>query len=188
MPFTPYHFGPSAFLGLVFRKWIDIPVFVLANVIVDVEVVVVRGLMLGWPTHRYCHTLLIGAVVGALWGIAAYPLRHLFEKIMRILYIPYIPSFWKMIISGIIGVWLHVLVDGLCHNDTRIFWPKSRWPLTLWGIITSIVTGNIYRWYISQEELTTICVAFFIASVIVYILVLLVSKKDVAESKMSKKG
>ena len=68
MPFTPYHFGPSGFVGLVFRKWIDMPVFVLANVIVDVEVLAVGLFGLGWPIHRYCHTLLIGAVVGALWG------------------------------------------------------------------------------------------------------------------------
>lgn len=146
------------------------------------------GLRLGWPPHRKCHTLLIGAVVGALCGIAAYPLRYLFEKIMRTLYIPYIPRFWKMIISGIIGVWLHVLIDGLCHGDLQIFWPNTDWTLTLWGIIKYIVTGNIYRNHISQEELKTICVAFFIASVIVYILVLLASKKDVAENKINKEG
>ena len=45
MPFTPYHFGPSGFVGLVFGKWIDLPVFVLANVIVDVEVLVVQNNM-----------------------------------------------------------------------------------------------------------------------------------------------
>ena len=82
MPFTPYHFGPSGFVGLVFRKWIDVPVFVLANVIVDIEVLVIMLFNLGWPRHRYCHTLLIGAAVGALWGVAAYPLRNLFKKIV----------------------------------------------------------------------------------------------------------
>ncbi len=45
MPFTPYHFGPSGFVGLVFGKWIDLPVFVLANVIVDVEVLAVQNNM-----------------------------------------------------------------------------------------------------------------------------------------------
>ena len=36
MPFTPYHFGSSGFVGLAFRKWLDVPIFVLANVIVGV--------------------------------------------------------------------------------------------------------------------------------------------------------
>jgi len=49
MPFTPYHFGPSGFWGLAFRKWLDLPVFVLANVIVDIEVLVIWFFGLGWP-------------------------------------------------------------------------------------------------------------------------------------------
>ena len=52
MPFTPYPFGPSGFAGLVFGKWIDLPVIVLANVIVDVEVLVIGILGLEWPAHR----------------------------------------------------------------------------------------------------------------------------------------
>jgi len=82
MPFTPYHFGPSGFIGLLFRKWLDIPVFVLANVVVDVEVLVIASLKLGYPLHRYWHTPLIGGVVGALWGIAVFPLRTIFRRIM----------------------------------------------------------------------------------------------------------
>ena len=186
MPFTPYHFGPSGCLGLVFRKWIDIPVFILVNVIVDVEVLVVMVLGFGWPPHRYCHTLLIGAVVGMLWGVAAYPLRNLFKKIMSVFRLSYETSFWKMVISGILGVWLHVLFDGLCHNDLRIFWPNTDWKLALWAIITYIVNGNIYQHHISIKLLKIICVASFIASFIVYILILLLSKKNVAENKIGK--
>ena len=93
MPFTPYHFGPSGFVALALRKWIDIPVFVLANVVVDVEVLVIAYLRLGRPIHRYCHTLAIGAVVGAAWGILAYfLLRRLFQLIMNLLAIRYRPG------------------------------------------------------------------------------------------------
>ncbi len=153
MPFTPYHFGPSGFIGLALRKYIDIPVFVLANVIVDIEVLVIGLLGLGWPVHRYCHTLLIGAMVGAVWGIAAYPLRHFFERIMRILRIPYQTSFWKMVISGVLGVWLHVVIDAIYHWDVRIFWPSKAKPL--WRLI-------------SQGQVKAICVAFFFAALILY--------------------
>lgn len=190
MPFTPYHFGPSAFLGLVFKRWLDFPVFVLSNIIVDLEVVVVRILGLGWPTHRYCHTLLIGALIGMLWGIMAYPLRRLFNKIMRLLYIPYKPHFWKMIISGIMGIWLHVLIDGLSHIDLRIFWPykEFNWCFTPLGIITYIFTGHIYRSHLSVEQVKTICIAFFIAFCVVYILILSVAKKNLTKEKIHKEG
>ena len=157
MPFTPYHFGPSSFIGLTFRKWIDIPVFVLANVIVDVEVLVIMLFNLGWPRHRYCHTFLIGAAVGGLWGVAAYPLRHLFKKIMQLFRIPYKSDLRKMVVSGVLGVWLHVLIDGAYHSDIRIFWPNE--TISLWRVI--------HR-HVSAEQIETICVAFFIAAVVPY--------------------
>ena len=158
MPFTPYHFGPSGFIGLVFRKWIDFPVFVLANVIVDIEVLVVMLFNLGWPRHRYCHTFLIGAAVGALWGLAAWPLRNLFKKIMHLLHIPYKTSLPKMVISGILGLWLHILIDGAYHFDVKILWPNI--SISLWRII--------HR-HLGQGKIETICLIFFIAALVPYI-------------------
>ncbi len=158
MPFTPYHFGPSGFVGLVFRKWIDVPVFVLANVIVDIEVLVVMLFDLGWPRHRYCHTFLIGAAVGALWGVAAWPLRNLFKKIMQLFRIPYKTSLSKMLISGVLGLWLHILIDSAYHFDVKILWPNI--SISLWRMI---------RRHLGQEQIQTICLIFFLAGLVAYI-------------------
>ncbi len=167
MPFTPYHFGPSGFIGFVFGKWIDLPVFVLANVIVDVEVLIIGLFGLGWPMHRYCHTLLIGAVVGALWGVAAYPMRNLFQSLMRIFYIPYQTSLRKMVISGVLGVWLHVLIDGSYHFDVKMFWPhKTMW---LWRMTHE---------HISEKQIETICILFIIAAFVLYILAVTVFRRN----------
>ena len=103
MPFTPYHFGPSGFVALVLRRWIDIPVFILANVIVDIEVLIAAILGLGYPIHRYAHTLLIGVVVGAVWGALACKAKPALMRAMQQLRIPYKTNFWKMVISGILG-------------------------------------------------------------------------------------
>jgi hypothetical protein len=153
MPFPLYHLGPSAFFGLTFRKWLDVPVFVFANVIVDVEVLVARLFGPVWPVHRYCHTLLFGAIAGAVWGIAAYPLRHLFEKIMQKLRIPYQTGFRKMVVSGVLGIWLHVFIDAIYHPDVQIFWPSNARPL--WRLI-------------SHEQIKIACIGFLVAAVIVY--------------------
>jgi len=158
MPVTPYHFGPSGFVGLVFRKWIDFPVFVLANVIVDIEVLVVMLFDLGWPRHRYCHTLLIGAAVGALWGLAGWPLRNMFKKIMQLLRIPYKTSLSKMVISGILGLWFHILIDGAYHFDVKILWPNK--IISIWRII--------HR-HLGQGKIQTICLIFFLAGLVAYI-------------------
>jgi hypothetical protein len=153
MPFTPYHFGPSGFLGITLRKWLDIPVFLFANIVVDIEVPVIRLLGLGWPTHRYSHTLLIGTVVGVIWAVAAYPARPLLERLMQLLHIPYKTNLWKMLVSGVLGVWLHVFIDAIYHWDVRIFWPSKAKPL--YGLI-------------SQGWIKAICVASFVAAAVAY--------------------
>ncbi len=122
MPFTPYHFGPSGFLGLLLRRWIDLPVFLLANVILDLEVLITHQ-------HAYAHTLLLGAAVGALWGLAAYPLRRFFKRGMDFVRLPYKTGLVKMIVSGILGVWLHVLFDAMVHYDVRLLWPNKKFML-----------------------------------------------------------
>ena len=150
MPFTPYHFGPSGFIGLTFRKWIDVPVFVLANVVVDIEILFAAG----YPIHRYAHTLLIGTVVGLIWALAAYPLRNFFTKIMRIFHIPYQPNFWKMLISGVLGVWLHIIIDAIYHKDVRVFWPSRVTPL--YAMIT-------------RQQIEALCIVFFVAAVVLWV-------------------
>ena len=159
MPITPYHFGPSGFLGLVFRKWIDIPVFILANVVVDVEVLVLWLGGFGAPYHRYCHTLLIGGLVGALWGAAAYSLRPAFKTGMQMLHVPYSPSRLKMVVSGILGVWLHVLLDGTYHPDVKVFWPSQT------SAIWKEAVGPV-----SRGQIKTMCLLFFLAAIVPYVL------------------
>jgi membrane-bound metal-dependent hydrolase YbcI (DUF457 family) len=161
MPFTPYHFGPSGFFGLLLRRWIDLPVFLLANVVVDVEVLIFSTL----PIHRYAHTLLIGAVVGAVWGAAAYPLRNLFKSIMEAFGLPYKTSFFKMLVSGILGVWLHVLIDGFYHSDIRLLWPFRH--RSLHSIIRRYL--GYPRPKIIQAYVIGVCVAFLIAAIVLYV-------------------
>jgi len=153
MPFTPYHFGPSGLIALALKKWIDLPVFVLVNVIVDIEVLFYDK----WPVHRYFHTLLIGAAVGAVWGLLAYPARGIFKKIMEAIRIPYTSNLPKMIISGILGVWLHVLIDAVYHWDVNIFWPSRIKPL--FGLV-------------SKYQVVNLCIGSFAIAFALYLLAL----------------
>ena len=150
MPFTPYHFGPSGLVGLALRKWIDIPVLLLMNVIVDVEVLLYSH----WPYHRYFHNLLIGAALGVVCGLIAYLARPIFEKAMRLVRINYKANLIKMIISGILGVWLHVFIDAIDHYDVLVFWPSKVRPL--WGLL-------------SKEQIVLWCRLSFIGVAILYI-------------------
>jgi hypothetical protein len=150
MPFTPYHFGPSGFFAVVFRKYLDVPVFLLVNIIVDLEVLYWPK----WPVHRVTHTLLFGAIAGAVFGLAAYPLRSIFEKICRAVYLPYKTSIKKAVISGVLGVWLHVLIDAVYHWDVLIFWPSKIRPL--YGLL-------------SKGSVRAVCIVFLAAALAAYI-------------------
>ena len=158
MPFTPYHLGPSAFLGLVFRKWLDLPVFVLANVIVDIEVLFFHR----WPFHRYTHTLLIGATVVIAWGTLAYLLKPLWTRIMKTIRLPYQTSLLKMIISGMLGACFHVLTDSIYHGDIKIFWPAR---------------AKLLFNLISRTQVKGICIGLLIAAIALYISILIQSVK-----------
>lgn len=137
MPFTPYHFGPSGFLGLTFRKWLDVPVFVAVNVLIDVEVLADRYIEPGWPVHQvwHFHTLLVGGLAGAVLGAVVYyikPLRRLSEKSMALIGLPVRATLLSMVAGGLLGAWLHVVIDSFYHYDVQIFWPYLKNPFNLW--------------------------------------------------------
>ena len=126
MPFTPYHFGPSGFIGLLFRRWIDPVIFVAANIIVDIEVLFATDRF----AHRiwHVHTFLVASIVGAVFGAIVYgivPLRRLIAWFMDKIRISYKPSLWKMVLSGALGACFHVLIDAFYHWDVQPFYPKK---------------------------------------------------------------
>jgi hypothetical protein len=129
MPFTPFHFGPSALISLPLKRWLDIPVFVLANVVIDFEPFSVMFFQLNYPLHGYCHTFLIGGLLGLLWGLVAYPLRPIWRFFMGIFGLSYQPTLLKMMISGMLGIWLHVFIDSFLYPEMNPFFPMSGNPL-----------------------------------------------------------
>jgi membrane-bound metal-dependent hydrolase YbcI (DUF457 family) len=137
-----------------------LPIFVLANVIVDFEVLFGTS---RFP-HRvwHFHTLLVGTIVGAVFGLSAYPARGIFKKIMELLRLSYRPSLLKMVISGVLGVWLHVVIDAIYHWDVWLFWPNKTRPL--WNLLT-------------QQQVKVLCIAFLAAAIVLYLVILAVHFK-----------
>ena len=161
MPFTPYHFGPSGLVGLVFRRWIDVPVFVLANVAIDFEPGIVLTFRLNYPVHGYAHTLLFGGLAGLVWGLVAFGLKDVFKPVMRLLRLWYEPSLRTMLLSGLLGVWFHILLDSLVWSDVRPLWPSNLNPL--FGLM-------------KLQTLEYICLFCFVAAFILYGVILLAGR------------
>ncbi len=138
------------------RRYIDVPVFLAANVVVDIEPLLVILFSFDYPFHGYCHTLFIGGLIGIFFGCAAYPFRALIRTGMSEIHLRYSTTLPKMAISGMLGVWLHILFDAVMHSDTTPFYPLS--PVNpLFGII-------------SASNLETVCTLFFLPAVGLYYL------------------
>jgi membrane-bound metal-dependent hydrolase YbcI (DUF457 family) len=162
MPFTLLHFGPAGFLGLVFKKWLDLPVFLLANVAIDVEVLLIYTLGLGLPVHRYCHTFLFSPLVALALAIVVYPLRGRIKNVLKIFYLSYETTFKKILISAVLGCWFHVLIDSFNHWDIKPFWPYRKNPF--FNLIT-------------ENHIKIICLAFLTAAFILWVFQSPISKK-----------
>ncbi len=156
MPFTPYHFGPHGCVGLALKRYLDLPVFVLANVAVDLEPLTVMVFGLDYPHHGYCHTFLFGPFVGIGWALIAYPFREVIKAIMNAFRLTYSTTRIKMIISGVLGVWLHVLFDAPLYRDIRPFYPWNSNPLH--GLISN---PAMYRF----------CAICFLPAIVLYFFV-----------------
>jgi len=91
----------------------------------------------------------------------------LFKRVMQIFSLPYQTSLSKMVISGILGVWFHVLIDGAYHPDVKVFWPNKTLSFRM-----------IIQRYANQDRIEDICVIFFLAAVIVYMIVLVSAQKQ----------
>jgi len=75
MPFTPFHLGPALGFWLPLRKYLHVPTFLVANILVDVEPFLVLSLGLDYPLHGYLHTFIVAFILGLALGYAMFLLK-----------------------------------------------------------------------------------------------------------------
>src|SRR4030067_1435716 len=81
MPFTPFHLGPALCLGIPLRKYIHAPTFILANVIWDIEPLLVLIMGLNYPLHGYLHTFIAAVGVGVAFGFVMFLLERFMHPV-----------------------------------------------------------------------------------------------------------
>lgn len=159
MPFTPFHFGPHACIALPLQRFIDVPIFISANIAIDIEPLLVMVNGFDHPLHGYCHTFLFGSLVGLLLGLVAFRFRELIRKAMTLLRLPYSTNLLKMAVSGIIGAWMHILFDMPLYHDIKPFYPLSA-ANPLYAIVSE---GSVYG----------TCALFFLPALMIYLYMIL---------------
>ena len=131
MPFTPYHFGPALGFGLPLRKFMHAPTFILANVIVDVEPLLVLFLGLRYPLHGYLHTFLLAFLVGLALGYVMFLLERFFHPLYKVFLLESDETLnlKSFLVAGVLGTTLHVLLDSSLYSEMRPFYPLTINPL-----------------------------------------------------------
>ena len=131
LPFTIFHFGPALCFGLPLRKHIHAPTFILANVIVDFEPLLVLIFGLRYPLHGYLHTFLIAGFFGSFIGYLMFLLEKLLYKVFKKLFLEeeMTSKLKPFIIAGVSGTIFHVLLDSPLYSDIKPFYPVMVNPL-----------------------------------------------------------
>jgi membrane-bound metal-dependent hydrolase YbcI (DUF457 family) len=165
MPFTPYHLGPALFVGLLFLNFIDLPTFLIANVILDVEPFLVLTLNLNYPLHGFFHSFLGGTLVAVPLALMMYRIRDKFSPLMCFFKLQQKVSFKRILAAALSGVYLHILLDSLGYTDIQPFYPSTYNPFLTTGISAGL-------------DAYIICIySFFGAAIIYTIRLILIWKK-----------
>ncbi|MFX0155924.1 MAG: hypothetical protein ACFE9Q_15485 [Candidatus Hodarchaeota archaeon] len=161
MPFTPYHFGPGLFIGLLFLSFIDFPTFLIANVIVDIEPFLVLSFNLNYPLHGFFHSFIGGTIIAFILTLVMTKIREFFTPIMSFFKIKQEISFKKILLASLLGIYIHILLDTPIYTDIRPFFPLEFNPFyrttTLPGLLESMI-----------------CIWCLLAGIIVYIIRLII--------------
>jgi len=165
MPFTPYHFGPALFLGLLCLSFIDFPTFLVASVIVDIEPFLVLALNLDYPLHGFFHSLLGGTLVAILLALIMLKIRIKISPLLSFFKLEQNFSFKTILVASLLGIYIHILLDSRIYTDIQPFYPSNYNPLLTTGILAGLDS------YI-------ICLWSFFGALIIYLIRLLIQRKN----------
>lgn len=123
MPFTPFHLGPSSWIGLTLLKVFDFPTLLLASVIVDIEPFCVFFFNMDYPLHGFFHSFLGGSILATLTAIILYFSRDKIKRVMIVFKLGQDSSFKKILWTSFFGVYFHILLDSFIYRDIKPFYP-----------------------------------------------------------------
>lgn len=162
MPFTPYHLGPGLFFGVVFLSFLDLPTFLIASVIVDIEPFLVLYLHLSTPVHGFFHSFLGGTIIALILTGVMFFIRKYLTPVMAFFKLEQERSFLKILFASLLGIYIHILFDASMYWDIQPLFPLDVNPFLR---VTS-QPGDLER---------AVCGYFFIGGLVVYAVRIVIS-------------
>ena len=153
MPFTPFHFGPSLLIGLIFFPLLYLPAILFGSVIVDLEPL--SFLLLGLPVlHLFFHTFLGATISALILALFVYLLRGFLGEVMTAFQLPQITSPLNITFGALLGAYSHILLDAFLYPEMQPFWP---------------LLGNPFLGLVSSSSVYLFCILCFVLAIPVYI-------------------
>jgi membrane-bound metal-dependent hydrolase YbcI (DUF457 family) len=171
MPFTPFHLGPALFFGLLLFRYINLPTFLIASVIVDIEPFLVLFLGLDYPLHGFLHSFLGGSIVAVVLLLVIIKLNNKTQELMSFLKLGQSSSTRSIWLASFSSIYLHILFDSPLYTDIKPFYPFNHNPF--------------YNGMLVEFEIRTICVLMFFAGSLIYGYKLIKNKRKVLISPNS---
>jgi len=164
MPLTPFHLGPALLVGLVLFSFLDFPTFIIANVILDIEPILVLFLNLNYPLHGFFHSFLGGTIIALLLAAVMSKIGKYFSPLLSAFKLEQKTSFKNILAASLSGIYIHILLDSRMHADIQPFYPLTVNPLLDTSLSSTI---GIYM----------LCIWSFIVGIAVYAIKLFLSWK-----------
>lgn len=130
MPITPLHFGLNGTISSISPQRVDILSSILANIIIDIQPMLVIFLKAPIKLHGISHTLIFTLIVCAIFFLFY---GAIIKKVFHIK-----KPLSAFIIGGILGGILHIILDSFYHQDIRPFYPFSNYNLPNFNITAEI--------------------------------------------------
>ena len=154
MPLTPFHLGPALFLGLLLFRYIHLPTFLIANVIVDLESFFILFFDLNYPLHCFFHSFAGGFILAIALSCVMIKLDKKVQKVAKIFKVKQDFSKKSIFLASISGIFLHILFDAPLYTDIMPFYPLDFNPF--YGLF-------------ANAEIYLLCILLFFAGLVLYL-------------------
>jgi hypothetical protein len=113
------------------KRYVHVPTFILASVILDVEPFLVLFFGLRYPLHGYLHTLFLAFFVGFVLGYTMFLLERFLHPIYKAFQLESdgMLNLKSFLVAGVSGTVLHVLLGSPLYDDIHPFYLLTVNPL-----------------------------------------------------------
>ena len=153
MPFTPFHFGPAFFIGILFVNQVNMASILLTSVLVDIEPIYCLASD-SCPLHGVFHTYIGATALSAISIPLVYFGKKPLQKLSDHLGVRQGYSIKTIALGAMLGGWSHVFLDSFLYSELMPFWP--------------LMNNNPFTGLLSNATIIVITVVGFVAGAALY--------------------